>query len=443
MPADTLAVWMDGYPAPAGRLNKADDGGISFRYEEAYIAADRIGLSLALPLQEEAFNDIDTRAFFANLLPENNQLQRVMEREGLELTDVVGLLRYLGADCPGAISCLPVDHPPVKAPGVLEQDYEPIEERDLVRIVRSLADTRRLPVEVRDPSPVAGVQSKIALTRLPDGRFALPRKGVKVPTTHILKVPERRYGREARLEESSALLAAAVGLPVSIPTAMSIDGIDALLIERFDRHTEGGVVKRLHQEDFAQALGLPSELKYQRKGKPGRRFDVDAAVWILEQTVDPEQARVDFLLATLFNLCIGNTDNHAKNHALLYADGERPSFAPLYDLLPIRLDDRYTHELAYNLGEATYFDDLTGEDIATFVAQCGVEDIGEFVDKLAVPMFELLEAATPNLRSQGQKNFDDLIGREMGRLAQLLEASVALRERDTFLTQGGGWGTGS
>lgn len=149
---------------------------------------------------------------------------------------------------------------------------------------------------------------------------------------------------------------------------------------------------------------------------------------------------IDFLLATLFNLCIGNTDNHAKNHALLYSGGARPSFAPLYDLLPIRLDERYTHELAFKLGEASSFDALTGEDIATFVGQCGVEDIEEFVDKLAVPMFQQLEAATPNLRSAGQKNFDDLIGREMGRLAELLEASVAMRERDTFLTHGGGWG---
>jgi serine/threonine-protein kinase HipA len=224
-------------------------------------------------------------------------------------------------------------------------------------------------------SPVAGVQSKISLTLLPDGRFALPREGIKVPTTHILKVPERRYGREARLEESSALLAAAVGLPVSIPTAMSLDGIDALLIERFDRHTANSVVTRLHQEDFAQVLGLPSELKYRRKGKPGRQFDVEAAIWILEQTADPEKARIDFLLATLFNLCIGNADNHAKNHALLYTAGSRHSFAPLHDLTPIRLDDRYTHELSYKLGEAAYFDELTGEDIATFVGQCGVEDI--------------------------------------------------------------------
>lgn len=443
MPADLLSVWMDGYPTPAGRLMKAEDGGTSFFYEQNYVASEGLPLSMALPLRQEGFNDLGTRAFFANLLPENDRLQRVMEREGLQITDVVGLLRHLGADCPGAISCLPADAPPVKAPGVLAEDYAPLEDRELAHIVRSLSDTRRLPAEVRDPSPVAGVQSKIALTLLPDGRFALPREGVKVPTTHILKVPERRHGREARLEEASALLAAAVGLTVSVPTAMTIDGIDALLIERFDRRIENGVVYRIHQEDFAQALGLPSELKYQRNGKEGRRFDVDGAIWLLENSADPEKGRIDFMLATLFNLCIGNTDNHAKNHALLYSGGGTPYFAPLYDLLPIRLDDRYTHQMAFDLGAATHFDAMTAQDLAFFASQCGVEDFSEFAEQLAIPMLKRLEKATPNLRSQGQKNFDDLIGREMRHLASLLEASVELRERDTFLTHGGGWGTGS
>ena len=431
---------MDGHPLPAGQLIRSEEGGTSFQYDGAYIEAQGLPLSLALPLQEQGFNDVRTRAFFANLLPENNQLQRIMEREGLELTDVVGLLHHLGADCPGAISCLPGGDPPVKAPGHLDQDYEPIDERELSRIVRSLADTRRLPSEVRDPSPVAGVQSKIALTLLPDGTFALPRAGVRVPTTHILKVPERRHGREARLEEASALLADALDLNVSVPVAMKFDGVDALLIERFDRHVENGIVSRIHQEDFAQALGLPSELKYQRNGKPGRWFDTDAAIWVLNQTADPDAARLEFLLATLFNLCVGNTDNHAKNHALLYAKGGTPYFAPLYDLLPIRIDDRYNHQLAYTVGAAEFFDDMTSEDLTSFIAQCGVEDVSEFVEKLARPMLEKLEAATPILRSQNQKNFDDLIGREMGRLSELLNATIDIRERDTFLTRGGGWG---
>jgi serine/threonine-protein kinase HipA len=215
------------------------------------------------------------------------------------------------------------------------------------------------------------------------------------------------------------------------------------LIERFDRRVERGIVTRIHQEDFAQALGFSSELKYERRGKPGRRFDIEAALSVLDRTDRPEEARLAFVMATLFNLCIGNADNHAKNHALLYDTGGSPRFAPLYDMLPIRLDSRYNHQLAFNIGKATLFDEMTADDLESFLSTCGVDDMAEFVEQAVVPFIDRLEAATGTLRSLGLKLFDDLIGRETDRLVELLSAAVALRERDFFTDQGGGWLIGS
>lgn len=439
---DDLVVWMDGARFPAGYLYKQDNGTIGFVYEQAYIEAGGLPLSLALPMDHGAFDDGPTRAFFGNLLPENTQLQRIMEREGLERHDVVGLLRHLGADCAGSVSCLPAQAPPVKTPGDLANDYVAIDDHLLTVVVKSLAEARRLPAEVDDPSPVAGVQSKIALTRLPDGRFALPRRGLRVPTTHILKVPERGHGRDARLEEASALLAKAVGLEVSIPTAMVIGDHEVLLVERFDRKVENGVVTRIHQEDFAQALGFPSELKYQRRGRPGRQFDAQAIVSVLDQTNDPVGARLAFVSATLFNLCIGNTDNHAKNHGLLYSHGATPRLAPLYDLLPIRQDHRYTHQLAFDIGQARFFDDMVPEDMASFLAAFDIEDLAGFVEQVVEPMIARLEDATKPLRAS-LKAFDDLIGQETEKLVDILSAAIAVRERDAFHPVAGGWGSGS
>jgi serine/threonine-protein kinase HipA len=438
-----LAVWMDGFPEPAGILARADDGNTSFAYNPGYIADGGLPLSLSLPITDARYDDIETRAFFANLLPENAQLQRVLDREGLKSNDVVALLGHFGADCAGAVSCLPLGDPPVKTPGALASDYQALEDKEIVNIVRSLAELRRLPAEVDDPSPVAGVQSKIALTVLPDRRFALPALGLRVPTTHILKVPERRHGRDARLEEAAALLADAAGLDVSVPQAIKVGDYEALLIERFDRRVENGIVTRIHQEDFAQALGFSSELKYERRGKPGRRFDTAAALSVLDRTVDPEAARFSFVMATLFNLCIGNTDNHAKNHALLYDTGGSPRFAPLYDMLPIRLDSRYNHLLAFNIGGASAFDDMTAADLEAFLHACGVEDVAEFVEQAVVPFIERLESAAGTLRSLGLKQFDDLIGRETDQLVDLLSAAVEVRERDYFADKGGGWLMGS
>ena len=438
MADDVLAVWMDGYAKPAGLLVRVEGGETAFFYEDDYVAAGGLPLSLSMPLDRREFGDVDTRAFFANLLPENSQLERLMQREGLGRDDVVGLLRHLGADCAGAVSCIPVGATAVKTPGVLAEDYEPLDNRTVARIVRSLYEERRLPDDVADPSPVAGVQRKIAITVLEDGGFALPRVGSRVPTTHILKVPGRNDGRDAAREEAAALLAAAAGLEVSIPSAIKIDGIDALLVTRFDRRVEDGAVTRIHQEDFAQALGFASELKYQRNGRPGRRFDVTAAVSVLDRTDDPLRSRLEFLKATIFNLCIGNTDNHAKNHALLYGPGGVPSLAPLYDLLPIRLNKNYTHDLAFAIGEAATFDAMTGADLNVFFGAMGVArvNVPELVQTVIIPIIEALEAASPRLRSTGLKTFDDLMGREMEELAEKLAIAVAVEPRDYFPADG-------
>jgi serine/threonine-protein kinase HipA len=443
MAEDILAVWLDGHPKEAGRLASGAQGEIAFAYNPDYIAGGGLPLSLSLPLRDEDFGDAQARAYFANLLPENEQLQAVIEREGIARNDVVALLHHFGADCAGAVSCLPIGAPPVKVPGVLSQDYEPLEDRALVKIVQSLAEARRLPADIDDPSPVAGVQSKIAITLLPGDRFALPKPGVRVPTTHILKVPDHRHGREAKLEEAAALLAAACGLDVSIPRAIKVGDYDALLIERFDRRVEAGVVTRVHQEDFAQALGFPSELKYERRGKPGRRFDVGAVLSVLDRTADPVGARLAFLQTTLLNLCIGNTDNHAKNHALLYDAGPTPRLAPLYDLLPIRLDRRYNHALSFNIGAADHFDKTTPDDFHAFLRTFGVEDVPGFVEEIVVPLIAALEEGSKMLRGMGLKTFDDLIGRETEELVERLDAALKIRERDLLPYAAGGWGTES
>jgi serine/threonine-protein kinase HipA len=438
MADDGLAVWMDGFPIPAGSLFRSVRGDVGFAYDDAYVRAGGPSLSLGLPLHRVAFGDVETRAFFANLLPENAQLQRVLEREGLTRDNIVGLLRHLGADCTGSVSCLPVNTGPVKTPGLLDEDYEPLPDRDLARIVKLLQENQRLPEEVRDPSPVAGVQSKIAVTRLPDGTFALPKVGRRVPTTHILKVPQRRDARDPRHEAAAAVLAAAAGLDVSVPTEIRIGDVDALLIDRFDRRVEDGVVTRIHQEDFAQALGLPSELKYQRNGRPDRWFDVNAAASVLDQTRDPSGARLAFLKTTLFNLCIGNTDNHAKNHAVLYDAPGRPRFAPLYDLLPIRLNKHYTHELAFRIGDATHFDAMTAQDLLSFFLAMGVPrtDVDLLVQQEIAPLIAALESASPVLRSSGMKSFDDLLGREMEALVETLTLAIAVEPRDYFPADG-------
>ncbi len=431
-----LIVRMDGFDRPAGYLFSDENDAISFSYDDHYTDAGGPPLSLSMPRERVSFGDVEARAFFDNLLPENDQMQRVMDREGLARDDVVGLLAHLGADCSGAISCLPVGADPIKVPGVLRDDYELLEPGLIAEIARSLAERQRLPDSLQDPSPVAGVQRKIALVHTAEG-FAKPRPGRKVPTTHILKVPETRLGRDARLEAAAARLAAAAGLEVSVPEAIDLDGVEALLITRFDRVVADGVVYRLHQEDFAQALGLPATLKYQRNGGEGRRFDAKAIKRVLDQTEAPALARSAFLSATLFNLLIGNVDNHAKNHALLYRRGRAPVLAPLYDLLPSRMNPDFNDQLSFNIGAANHPDAITADDLMAFLNVFGMTRTAasRFIGATLTPMIQALEQATRGLAAGRLKDFDDMIGRETEQLVETLGlADVVVRERDYFPT---------
>ena len=435
-----LDVRLDGYPDPIGRLDALDNGSIEFRYAEPFLHEGR-SISLSLPFDGQPVGDLLARAFFDNLLPENDQMQRVIDREGLERNDVVGVLAHVGADCAGAISCLPVGAPPIKIPGDLAQDYRPLAHEELALIVRRLAEQHQLPDGIEDPSPVAGVQRKVALTLLPDGRFALPADGRKVPTTHILKVPRQAEAAEAKQEDAACRLAAACGFAASNSEHIVIDDVDALLIERFDRIVQDGIVYRVHQEDFAQALGLPANLKYERNGREDRRFDAEAARSVLERLSQPAPAIETFLLSTLFNLAIGNNDNHAKNYGVLYEPDGRPVLAPLYDLLPIQLHDRYTDRLAFNIGAAERFADMTAGDIYAFLKVFGLEGARakRLIEGPALEMLETIEERSALLPKAGLKTFDDLVGREIDRLSEILELELHLRERDYIGPRGGGW----
>ena len=430
-----LEVRLENFSEPIGFLISDDNGNIRFGYDYGYLAfGTAFPISLSLPLRPESFDDNATRAFFQNLFQENDQLEQVMQREQLARDDVVGLLYFLGADCPGSLSCMPIGSEPSKTPGFIGSDYDFLNQQDIDEIVRRLANHEPLPEIARDPSPVAGVQRKIAVVYTPDGRYALPKPHLGVPTTHILKVPGRGEGREARLEAAAAQLANRCGLDVSIPQLVTFQGYEALLINRFDRNVSSeGIIARIHQEDFAQALGLPSRLKYERYGNSERAFNAAAIATVLARTAEPARALDIFLRATIFNLAIGNSDNHAKNHALLYDLGPVPRLAPLYDLLPVRLNGNVTHALSFRIGGAESAENLTLDDFADFFLkfQLTTGAATRFANTRIVRLLAVLDQATENLPGT-LKDFNDLIGRELERLIETLRLDLVVRPRDHF-----------
>lgn len=430
MAALELDVFFEGMATPAGRLVRSDDGATSFRYLTDDLPHP---LSLSLPVRVEPYSDSLTRGFFSNLLFENAQREQIMQRHGIDFSDVVGLLAHLGADCPGSISCVPVGKGPAKMPGNLEADYVPLTSKDLLRVMASLRDFRRVPDDTNDPSPLAGVQGKIALARRPDGSFALPRPGLNVPTTHILKVP--RAGEMTTVNQEHLLMGIMAEVqrhPVAHTEIIGEGDLRGLLVKRFDRIVEGNTVRRLHQEDFAQALGLGPQMKYQRNGTAERCFNADAVRRVLDQTAAPGRSRQAFLEITLANLLLGNTDNHAKNHALLYR-GPRPDLAPVYDVAPVLVDDQVLHQLSFDIGAAIMTDEVTSMDMNAFILAMGFPRITRALMERLRSIVRDIVGKIPDMNGPARKRIGDAISEQAKWIAPAVGEETDIPERDLIV----------
>lgn len=125
-------------------------------------------------------------------------------------------------------------------------------------------------------------------------------------------------------------LAAAIGLDVAAVEPRIVRDRTFVLVSHHDRITaDDGGVRRVHQEDFRQALGVPPETKYASEGGP--TFKDGCA--LLRRVADRPGVDVLKLLdAAIFNLIVGNADAYGKNFSILY-DDQGARLAPLYDLL--------------------------------------------------------------------------------------------------------------
>ena len=442
----SLDVRLDGFSEAIGELSRNQNGALNFRYKKIYAnQANALPLSLSIPVTDEPYDDILTRAFFDNLLQEREgPLQRVMAREGISRDDIAGLLFYLGKDCAGAISVLPQGSPAVKVPGDYDQDYNVVTENVITRIVKSLSEKNTFPIDTDDPSPLAGVQNKFAMTFLPNGQLAWPKSGLGAPTTHIIKVPNRNNPNDANLEAATLELSTLTGQETVEAETRVFDGTEVLIIKRFDRRLdENGQIVRIHQEDFAQAIGLPRALKYERDGKAGRRFDVHAIRKIIDQTATTMAARMDFIYATIFDLLVGNVDAHAKNHALLYEGGGRPIFAPRYDLVPTRLDSSLTDELPYKIGNASRIDEIEANDFDMFLKNIGIATPSARQRIARDAVHQTANILAPELETiarKGMRLYADLIAANMRLLLPAFGVPVpeSAQDRDAFIQRGGG-----
>jgi serine/threonine-protein kinase HipA len=259
-------------------------------------------------------------------------MRTIARRFAVSPTNPFAVLEHIGMDVAGALQ--------FAAPGKESSDGT-LPRRGVRPVTTSeVADMLdRVVAEYEDGTPyndaagrfsLAGAQPKIALHRLPDGRWGVPTDAI--PTTHILKPATGNFSRLDVVEQLTMRAAIFLGLDVAKSELSQIGNWDVFVTERYDRELAGdGTWRRLHQEDLCQSLSVSPAKKYQhRDGGPGMS-DMAALVRSLPEEADRRETGEALYRALVFNTVVGGTDAHAKNYSLLLS-GRRARLAPLYDL---------------------------------------------------------------------------------------------------------------
>lgn len=294
---------------------------LSLQYRGATEEATR---AILRATQDERLVRADGRwpTWFANLLPEGHNRERLARERGCDVDDEFELLAAAGRDLMGAVEVEPV---PVdaKLPG------------SVVAWHAAMGDGRAVPeavqAPVEDAASLAGVVTKFSAIK--DGRrYVVRRRGEA--GSYILKLPSTRHPDLVDNELAGYRLARALDLDCAEATRVAardaelpehVEVPHVLAVKRFDR-AEGG--RRVHMEEMAQALGYPPKQKHGR----GLESDFPRMLTLLDRLSSNPSGDVQEAVRRLVTFTLmGNVDAHLKNWALLYPDGRAPRLSPLYD----------------------------------------------------------------------------------------------------------------
>ena len=352
-----LIVYLAGQRA--GRLIRKDNGNLQFRYDPDYAGPP---ISQAMPKQTEAYPHALCHAVFGGLLLEGDARASLVRNMGVSSSNDYALLEEVGGDCAGAVTLL---DPTTELPSAPQ--LKALNDEELDALLRELPQ-RPLAADPKEGIrlSLAGAQAKLPVVL--DGDHAALPLNAAAATTHIIKPEPSRFPGLVDNEAFCMELARAIELPAaSVSKRVTVTGLPYLLVERYDRDVTTDPIRRLHQEDFCQALGQASDRKYQAEGGPS----VSEAVTLLRGASSvPARDLPTFWRALVFNWLIGNCDAHAKNYSLLY-DAGAPSLAPLYDLVSTALYPELTTRLAMSINGARDISGVNTDAWETLAKQVG------------------------------------------------------------------------
>ena len=375
-----------------------------FQYSKAYLeSSDSHPISISLPLSGEIFTPDRTKTFFEGLLPEGFSRRAVADWIKADENDYLSILAVLGRECIGAIKI-------AESGDNEEEDGYELLSMDKVKELAAEGASRSTQILMETHLSLAGASGKVGLYYdEPSGDWYLPKGNAS--STHIVKQSHVRFSKMVLNEQICMLAAKELGIDVPesfvINTGIGEDSEILYATRRYDRDFTGKgrigkleIPSRLHQEDFAQALGIPASEKYEKTNSGYLRSMFEL---IRRNCTDPIAAQNKLWKLICFNFLIGNTDCHIKNYSLLYGENlKQISLAPAYDIVATGVYGM-TNEMSFFIGDELDIRRMNRNTFANASGEIGMtmNQTLKIFDEVATEFESALSKAAETLMSEG------------------------------------------
>ncbi|MFT5724454.1 MAG: serine/threonine-protein kinase HipA [Bacteroidia bacterium] len=343
-----------------GKLSVDRYGTLSFQYDSKYLTSEKSApISCSLPLKEELYYGQEAHTFFQGLLPEETQLQNISKAIGTDPENAFRLLNELGKETVGALTIGQSSdtHKPSYELLITNQITNLLEQKEAVSSNLYLQNQVRL--------SLAGAQSKFSVLYQNENYYLTQYGAI---SNRIVKPSSDTYSNLVENEYLSMTLATACGINTAHCSLEQFGTKLAYVVDRFDRKTEDGNLKKIHQEDFCQAAGVLSSNKYERDGGPSF---ITCLEIINNNCSIPALAIGQFIDLFIFNFLISNKDAHGKNFSLLH-DLKHTTLTPAYDLVATGLYPNLSQDMAMGVN-GLYIDSVIAlEDWDNMCSQGGI-----------------------------------------------------------------------
>lgn len=301
---------------------REENGLWAFDYDPDWAhAEDAFDLSPALP--RATLTHVDGASlrpvqwYFDNLLPEE-ALRTVLAREaGIHDEDAFGLLGYFGTESAGSLI--------LRAPGNPMEAQAGLRELPDAVLAQRIRDLPRLSLNHDSPKhmSLAGAQHKLAVV-FRNGQLFEPLPGEA--STHILKPDHHGGDYPASVINEYFVMRLARMLGLNVPQVYRrYTPCPVYIVDRFDRTRRDGQVVRKHMIDACQLLNKARLFKY-------TAATLDTLAEVIRACRTRPAARLWLFQWLVFNVLVGNGDNHLKNISFMVSE-EGIEIAPGYDLL--------------------------------------------------------------------------------------------------------------